>query len=61
MPIYEFHCAGCGHRFEKLSRGNTREHPCPECGATANRAVSAPAAVPTGSGGGFCGGGSGFT
>ena len=33
MPIYEYRCASCGHRFEKLIRneGDLPES-CPECG-----------------------------
>lgn len=33
MPIYEYQCQACGHKFEKLIRSQ-RELPldCPECG-----------------------------
>jgi putative FmdB family regulatory protein len=38
VPIYEFECRGCGHRFEELVRssGGTEleDVPCPECGST---------------------------
>ncbi|MDC0357978.1 zinc ribbon domain-containing protein [Oligoflexia bacterium] len=36
MPIYEFQCADCNHKFEVLMR-NDAEHPekCPACGAPA--------------------------
>ncbi|TYP00108.1 putative FmdB family regulatory protein [Geothermobacter ehrlichii] len=63
MPIYEFYCAKCREKFEKLSRSGALEHPCPICGETATRAVSVPAAALGGAGGGnSCGGGStGFT
>jgi len=34
MPVYEYRCRKCGHRFEKLVRltssGKVR---CPQCGA----------------------------
>lgn len=34
MPIYDFQCGGCGHRFEQLVRQG--EVPaCPRCGAAA--------------------------
>jgi len=35
MPIYEFRCAGCGSRFEKLCPvGESGENlRCPGCGA----------------------------
>lgn len=36
MPIYEYKCSDCGHRFERLAR-NSEDHPdaCPECRAAA--------------------------
>ncbi len=30
MPIFEYHCKGCGKDFEKLVRGETRLE-CPAC------------------------------
>jgi putative FmdB family regulatory protein len=34
MPIYEFVCGKCGHRFESLVRmGGEKGVCCPECGA----------------------------
>ena len=30
MPIYEYICKGCSHRFEVLVRGS-EEPNCPEC------------------------------
>ena len=32
MPIYEYECPSCEHRFEKLVRINADAPPCPECG-----------------------------
>jgi putative FmdB family regulatory protein len=32
MPIYDFECQSCGHRFEELTRASELP-PCPECGA----------------------------
>ena len=34
MPLYEYRCGGCGHRFEKLVRSSTAvaELACPTCG-----------------------------
>ncbi|HUA59232.1 MAG TPA: zinc ribbon domain-containing protein [Verrucomicrobiae bacterium] len=33
MPIFEYKCADCGTRFEKLVRnGNAAELACPSCG-----------------------------
>lgn len=32
MPIYEYRCARCGHRFSELVRGEGDEAACPACG-----------------------------
>lgn len=47
MPIHDFQCRQCRHRFEQLVRAG--ETPaCPVCGATAiDRLFSATAAVST--------------
>lgn len=38
MPIYEFDCQSCGHRFEELVGSHVgveaAEVACPECGST---------------------------
>ncbi len=31
MPLFEYECRGCGHKFEVLIRGNEQAH-CPKCG-----------------------------
>ena len=32
MPIYEYRCRKCGHKFEHLARSFTEKPPaCPEC------------------------------
>jgi putative FmdB family regulatory protein len=44
MPIYEYRCAACGHRFEKLVRCACSEEAlqCPQCGAKSpERLISA--------------------
>jgi putative FmdB family regulatory protein len=33
MPIYEYDCRGCGHRFEKFVRHDVVPE-CPECRST---------------------------
>ncbi len=35
MPIYEYECMDCGHRFELNRKINERDSPakCPKCGA----------------------------
>ena len=32
MPIFEYSCADCGTRFEKLVRRTDEEIACPSCG-----------------------------
>jgi len=32
MPIYDFHCRKCGHRFEQLVKPDDQPG-CPACGA----------------------------
>lgn len=34
MPIYEYACSTCGHRFEQLMRIGADAPPCPACSAT---------------------------
>lgn len=69
MPIYNYHCAGCGADFEKLVRNGTAVT-CPECESRKlERRMSLPAPSVSGSkaadfknlgppagGGGCCGG-----
>ena len=69
MPIYEYGCDTCGHKFEKLQPMNSSGADCPVCEQPARRAISAFASVSLGeaaggsssplpplSGGGCCGG-----
>jgi putative FmdB family regulatory protein len=42
MPIYEYECPECSHRFEKLMRISAEPPPCPECShAEVRKLVSA--------------------
>ncbi len=44
MPLYEYKCRKCGHRFEKIESMNaSTTKKCPKCGATAERMLAAPA------------------
>lgn len=44
MPIYEYECRKCGHRFEMIKRADApRRRKCPECGGRVDRLVHAPA------------------
>lgn len=44
MPIYEFECSQCGHRFDRLQKLSDADPvDCPDCGAPkVHRRVSAP-------------------
>lgn len=51
MPIYEYQCTDCGHRFEVMQR--LSEEPiatCTECGSPVEKLLSAPAFQFKGSG-----------
>ena len=51
MPLYEYKCTKCGHRFEKIENVSASEtKKCPKCGARAERMLSAPAIQFKGSG-----------
>ncbi|WP_158752562.1 zinc ribbon domain-containing protein [Dyella sp. S184] len=52
MPIYEFECSGCGHRFDRLQKlSDTDPSICPACDAPQlRRRVSAPSFRLAGSG-----------
>jgi putative FmdB family regulatory protein len=44
VPLYEYKCRKCGHRFEKIESVNAAEtKKCPRCRAKAERMVAAPA------------------
>jgi putative FmdB family regulatory protein len=45
MPIYEYKCKKCGHRFEKIQRLSDPEiRKCPECGGKVEKQITAAAA-----------------
>ena len=50
MPIYEYQCKKCGHRFEKMHRYSDPAPACPECGGEVGQLLSAPAVQFKGSG-----------
>lgn len=52
MPIYEFECPSCAHRFERLQKvADADPSDCPECGkAGVRRRLTAPAFRLSGSG-----------
>jgi putative FmdB family regulatory protein len=50
MPIYEYVCSHCGHRFEKLVRNTTGEQQihCPRCRENGSQRVLSSFAVSRG-------------
>ena len=51
MPLYEYKCVKCGHRFEKIESVTASEtKKCPKCGSKAERMASAPSIQFKGSG-----------
>jgi putative FmdB family regulatory protein len=51
LPLYEYKCVKCGHRFERIeSVGASETKKCPECGGKAERQLAAPAIQFKGSG-----------
>jgi putative FmdB family regulatory protein len=51
LPLYEYKCEKCGHRFEKIeSHTASLTKKCPKCGAKAERQLAAPAIQFKGSG-----------
>jgi putative FmdB family regulatory protein len=44
MPLYEYQCKKCKHRFEKIQKFSDREiKKCPECGGPVEKLISASA------------------
>lgn len=41
MPLYDWKCIKCDHEFEELASSSIHLIQCPECGAEADRKVSA--------------------
>lgn len=52
MPLYEYHCSACGHRFERIVKfSDAPVTTCPKCGKEAlDQLISAPAVQFKGSG-----------
>jgi len=51
MPLYEYLCKKCKHRFEKIQKFSDKMlTKCPECGGRIDQTVSAPAVQFKGSG-----------
>ena len=44
MPLYEYLCASCGHRFERIQKfSDAPITECPSCGGKVDKQVSSPA------------------
>jgi putative FmdB family regulatory protein len=51
VPLYEYQCKKCKHRFEKIQKFSDRPvKKCPECGGSVEQLLSAPAVLFKGSG-----------
>ena len=51
MPLYEYECDKCGHRFEKIQKfSDPIEDTCPTCGGHVHKLFSSPAIQFKGSG-----------
>ena len=44
MPLYEYECEDCGHRFERIQKfSDALVSTCPSCGGTVRKLLSSPA------------------
>lgn len=51
MPLYEYECKKCKHRFERIQKFSDKMlTKCPECGGPIEQMISAPAVQFKGSG-----------
>jgi putative FmdB family regulatory protein len=51
MPLYEYECKKCHHRFEKIQKfSDPHTKKCPKCGGPVEQLISAPAVQFKGSG-----------
>ena len=51
MPLYEYQCDSCGHRFERIRKfSDPPVEVCPACGGSVQKLISSPAFQFKGSG-----------
>jgi putative FmdB family regulatory protein len=44
MPLYEYLCTSCGHRFERIQKfSDPLVTTCPQCGGPVEKQISSPA------------------
>src|SRR5262245_36213104 len=44
MPLYEYECDACGHRFEQIQKfSDPPVEKCPKCGSPVHKLLSSPA------------------
>ena len=44
MPLHEYQCKKCGHRFERIQKfSDSPARKCPECGGSLEQLLHAPA------------------
>jgi putative FmdB family regulatory protein len=44
MPLYEYECDSCGHRFEQIRKfSDPPVERCPKCGSRVHKLISSPA------------------
>ena len=44
MPLYEYECDSCGHRFEVIQKfSDAPVDTCPKCGKSVHKLISSPA------------------
>lgn len=51
MPLYEYQCEACSHRFERIQKfSDPPADACPQCGGAVRKLISSPAIQFKGSG-----------
>ena len=43
MPLYEYECTACAHRFDQIRKVGARPPRCPVCSAPTRKQISSPA------------------
>jgi putative FmdB family regulatory protein len=59
LPLYEFYCSSCRHKFERLCSYGVSVYACPQCGGESKKVFSTFRSGRSSSGGGRASGGCG--